>query len=242
MSWRDEALVLANQPQGENHSLLTVFAEREGRRSALVYGGQGRGKLPALQCGNGLDISWTGKSETSLGRFDLELTEPRAAAVFSDPKALAALSATAELLLHVLPEGEGLSGLYRATVVLFDSMSDKDIWPVVLAKWELGLLTSLGHGLTLDRCVATDTLLEDGAELCFVSPKSGGAVSFAAGMPYRDKLLPLPPFITGLGEPTRQDVAAALRMSGYFLEARLLEPIGRTLPEGRRRLPARFQG
>lgn len=240
MEWRDEAIVLASRAQGENHSLLTVFARTKGKVSALVYGGQGRHKLPVLQTGNGLELRWRGKTESSLGSFDVDLLAPRAAAAFADRHALSGMTATAELLLHVLPEGEDIPGLFEATEVLFDIFSEPRIWPIVLAKWELGLLKALGHGLRLDRCVATDTLLEDGAELCFVSPKSGGAVSYEAGLPYRDKLLPLPPFLIGMGEPTEGDVGAALALTAHFLRERLLHPVGRELPEGRDRLMARF--
>ncbi|GGY52632.1 DNA repair protein RecO [Parvularcula lutaonensis] len=240
MDWRDRAIVLANRTQGENHSLLTVFTPQRGKVSALVYGGQGKGKTPILQTGNGIEVRWRGKSADSLGHFDIDLMEPRASAVFGDPKALSALTATAELLLHVLPEGEGVPGLFEATEVLFDTFGERRIWPVVLAKWEVGLLSALGGGLTLDRCVATDRRLEDGAELCFVSPKSGGAVSYEAGLPYKDKMLPLPPFLIDMGEPTEGDVKAALALTGYFVTERLLAPIGRTMPEARERLPGRL--
>jgi DNA repair protein RecO (recombination protein O) len=240
MSWRDRAIVLTSRVQGENHSLLTVFAEEHGRSSALVYGGQGKNKVAMLQTGNGVEVRWQGKTADSLGHFDCDLTAPRASSVFGDRNALSAMTATAETLLHVLPEGEGLPGLFAATEVLFDAFGQEGIWPVVLAKWELGLLSSLGHGLTLDRCVATDRLLEDGAELCFVSPKSGGAVSYGAGMPYKDKLLPLPPFLIGMGEPTLDDVKAALDLTAFFLAERLLHPIGRQLPEARAGLVRRL--
>lgn len=237
MDWRDKGLVLANRPQGENHSLLTVFTPSRGKVSALVYGGQGRGKVPVLQTGNGLDVRWRGKTPDSLGNFEVDLIDPRAASIFAERTALGAMTATAELLLHVLPEGDGVPGLFEATEVLFDSFTEPMIWPILLSKWELGLLASLGHGLTLDRCVATDTLLEDGAELCFVSPKSGGAVSYEAGLPYKDRMLPLPPFLIGLGDPNLGDVRAALTLSAHFLEASLLAPIGQKIPEARERLP-----
>ena len=52
----------------------------------------------------------------------------------------------------------------------------------------------------------------------FVSPRSGRAVSRAAGDPYRHKLLALP---VGLGQPGRSLTAAeieqGLALTGYFL-------------------------
>ncbi|MEM9809974.1 MAG: DNA repair protein RecO [Pseudomonadota bacterium] len=240
MEWRDDALVLGNRAQGENHSLLTVFTKTHGRVAGLVYGGQGRSKLPVLQIGNGLEVRWQGKGPDALGHFSVDLIAPRAASVFSDPQALLAMGVTAELLLHLLPEGEAVPGLFPATEVLFTTFAERDIWPVVLATWEVGLLASLGGGLTLDRCVATGQLLEDGADLTFVSPKSGGAVTYDAGLPYKDKLFSLPPFLIGRGDPMQQDVKAALELTGHFIAERLLAPVGRGMPEGRVRLLARL--
>jgi DNA repair protein RecO (recombination protein O) len=240
MDWRDDAIVLSSRPQGENHSLLTVFAREHGRVSALVYGGQGKAKQPLLQSGNGLEVRWRGKNPDALGHFDADLTEPRAAAAFSDRFSLWALTMLTEMLLHVLPEGEGHAGLFDATVVLLDQISDRQIFSVLLARWELGLLSALGSGLSLDRCAATGERLEDGADLCFVSPKSGGAVGYRAGLPYKDRLFPLPPFLIGMGEPTSEGVAAALRLTAHFIEERLFLPIGRPLPESRARLVERL--
>ena len=53
------------------------------------------------------------------------------------------------------------------------------------------MLAELGFGLDLENCAATG----ETAELIYVSPKSGGAVSRAAGEPWRDRLLRLPAFL-----------------------------------------------
>jgi DNA repair protein RecO (recombination protein O) len=85
-------------------------------------------------------------------------------------------------------------------------------------RWELDLLTSLGFGLDLTRCAATG----DTADLAYVSPKSGRAVSRAAGHGYRDRLLPLPSFLISQAKPEREDVLAGLRLTGYFLDRHVL--------------------
>src|SRR5260370_30694986 len=64
-----------------------------------------------------------------------------------------------------------------------------------MARFELQLLSELGFGLDLASCAATGST----AELIYVSPKSGRAVSRAAGHPRRDKLLPLPSFLVAAG-------------------------------------------
>jgi DNA repair protein RecO (recombination protein O) len=73
--------------------------------------------------------------------------------------------------------------------------------------------------------------------LIYVSPKSGRAVSAAAGGPWRDRLLPLPAFLRG-GEaeppPDAQALDDAFRLTGYFLERDLFAPRGQALPDARR--------
>src|SRR6478735_6729671 len=67
-----------------------------------------------------------------------------------------------------------------------------------LIKFELAMLAELGFGLDLENCAATGAT----SELIYVSPKSGGAVSRAAGDPWRDRLSPLPAFLRhGEGGP-----------------------------------------
>lgn len=70
-----------------------------------------------------------------------------------------------------------------------------------------------------------------------MSPKSGRAVSAAAGLPYRDRLLPLPAFLREAErQPTADEVADAFRLTGHFLERELFGPRGLKLPEARETL------
>ena len=66
-------------------------------------------------------------------------------------------------------------------------------------------------------------------------------VSASAGEPYKDKLLALPGFLrsgaSGSGV-TAKDIADGFRLTGFFLEQRVLEPRGLQLPDARSRLAA----
>jgi len=66
-------------------------------------------------------------------------------------------------------------------------------------------------------------------------------VSREAGQEYHDKLLPLPGFLLGEGDPDPRAVAAGLTLTGYFLDRHLMQPQGRTLPEARTRLVERMR-
>lgn len=234
MSFTDDALILGARPHGEAHSVVEIFAESHGRRSGLVYGGQGRRMGPVLQPGNAVRAEWKGRGET-LGFFTLELTRAFAAELMQDRLALAGLGAACALASSTLPEGEPHPRLFRSMRVLLSHLEDLEVFPALFARWELGLLAELGFGLSLERCAATGTR----DNLVYVSPKSAAAVSAAAGEPYRDKLLPLPAFLIDAAAPAGLDDAlAALTTTGYFIETRVLHALHRELPEARRRLVA----
>ena len=94
------------------------------------------------------------------------------------------------------------------------------------------LLQDLGFGLDLSECAATGT----DADLIYVSPRSGKAVSRDAGQPYCDRLLKLPRFLLEDDAPTPADVLAGFILTGHFFERDVLSPHGLTLPAARTRL------
>ena len=111
-----------------------------------------------------------------------------------------------------------------------------DHWAEVYVRWELALLAELGFGLDLESCAAGGA----NDQLAYVSPKSGRAVSLAAGEPYRDKLLTLPGFLAGRGGGGVEEVEQGLTLTGFFLERHVFAPHHRDLPPARRRLAERF--
>src|SRR3982074_69753 len=110
----------------------------------------------------------------------------------------------------------------------------------VTARWGGRLpepMGSLGCELALGRCAVTGAA----EDLAYVSPRTGRAVSRSAGMPYHDKLLPLPGFLWCDAPATRPGLAAGLALTRYFLLHHLLLPHGRQLPEARERLAERMR-
>jgi DNA repair protein RecO (recombination protein O) len=120
-----------------------------------------------------------------------------------------------------------------AMSVLLDNLDSPDVWPALMARWELGLLAELGFGLTLDRCAATGAR----ENLIYVSPRSASAVSAEAGEPHKEKLLPLPPFLRGASqEASLAEAIDALKTTGHFVETRILHLANKELPEARTHL------
>ena len=128
-------------------------------------------------------------------------------------------------LLRCLPEREPHAGLFEALLLVADHLDAPSVAPALMVRFELEVLAGLGFRLDLSQCAATG-LRED---LPFVSPKSGRAVSRAAGEPYRDRLLRLPDFLKGAGgraTPDSADVSAGLALTGHFLARDVFEPRG----------------
>ena len=77
-------------------------------------------------------------------------------------------------------------------------------------------------------------------DLVYVSPKSGRAVSAEAGAPWRDRLLPLPPFLREdaplEAQPSAEEIADGFRLTGFFLARDLFALHGEPLPDSAGRL------
>jgi DNA repair protein RecO (recombination protein O) len=140
------------------------------------------------------------------------------------------LSAAAALAAGALPEREPHPGAFYALEAFIAALAATEAWPAVFVRFEAGLLQELGFGLDLTRCAATGSL----DELIYVSPRTGRAVSRAAGEPYKDKLLPLPPFLLGAQAGLAPgDVSAGLDLTGHFLEQFVFGPLNKPLPPAR---------
>ncbi len=245
MEWRDQGILLSVRRHGESSVIIEALTAEQGRHAGLVRGGAGKTHGPVLQPGAQLSLEWNARLADHLGHYRVELIRARAAAIMADRAALAALNAVSGLLVRLLPEREPNPEVYVATLGLVDALCDRDAgWPILYALWEMTLLDALGFGLDLGSCASTGT----SEDLAYVSPRSGRAVSRAAGEPYAERLLPLPRFLLGgVGPagavPGPEDVGAALRLTGYFLEHRVCPAFALdALPDARARLVRMLDG
>jgi DNA repair protein RecO (recombination protein O) len=125
--------------------------------------------------------------------------------------------------LRLLPERDPHEGLYRALELILDHLSEPTIAGALIVRFELAVLADLGFGLDLASCAATGATMD----LAYVSPKSGRAVSRAAGEAWKDQLLLLPPFLRGRSQSASPaEIDAGFALTGYFLTRRVLEPRG----------------
>jgi len=123
-------------------------------------------------------------------------------------------------------------GETAAIIEVFTAAHGRHAGVLAYLRWELLLLEDLGFGLDLARCAVTGQT----GDLAFVSPRTGRAVSRAGAGTWADRLLPLPPCLTG-GDVTPAGLLQGLYLTGHFLTRELGSAPGtRPLPEARARL------
>lgn len=231
IEWREQGVLLSARPHGESAAILDVLTRAHGRFRGVVRGGTSRRMVPILQPGAQLDLTWKARLDEHLGAFTVEPVKGRAAAVMGDRLGLAALSSVLALAGFALPERAPYPGLHDQTVGLLDALAEGVGWLPAYLDWEMALLAEMGFGLDLSAC-AVRGVNED---LCYISPRSGRAVSRQGAGEWADRMLPLPQVMLG-GAADLEGVRAGLVTTGHFLSRKLAPSLGdRPLPEARAR-------
>ena len=236
MEWTDEGIILGVRRHGETSAIVELMTPSRGRHMGLVRGGVSRKIKPYLQPGNGVRATWRARLDEHLGNYTIEGTVLRADRVMASAPASYCMQ-TIAALLRLLPERDPHVALYEALLLIADHLDEPAIAAPLLVRFELQLLAELGFGLDLGECAATG----EAGELVYVSPKSGRAVSRAAGEPWKMQLLVLPGFLNGHGAGTSaEDIVAGFTLTEFFLLRRVFEPRGLSLPEARTSFLASF--
>lgn len=230
MEFADDAFVLAARPYGETGAIVELLTREHGLRAAYVAGGASRRMRPVLQAGVRARVDYRARAAEQLGSARLEAIGEGPSAIFEEPLALAGLAAAAAVTAGALPEREPHGGVFEAFAALMAALAQVEAWPAVLVRFEFGLLAELGFGLDLGRCAVTGSP----DDLVYVSPRTGRAVSAAAGAPYADRLLRLPAFlISSCSSIGSGDIGQGLALTGHFLESSVFAALQRPLPPAR---------
>ena len=228
MEWRDEGVIVGVRSHGETSAIAEILTAEHGRCLGMVRGGRSRHMRPVLQPGNLVMVTWRARLEEHMGAFQLEPLSLKAGFILAHPLRLAGLN-TLMAMAQMMPEREPHPRLYNAAHVVLSQMEDDAVWPALLVRWEMGLLDELGFGLDLSRCASTG----QNDDLAYVSPRSGKAVSKAAGQPYHERLFLLPAFLNGAEGFAVSDVLEGFKLTGFFLERHIYGPRQIQMPQAR---------
>ncbi len=229
MQWTDEGIVLGVKRHGEASVILELMTREHGRHLGLVRGGAGSRMRPVLQPGNSVNAVWRARLDEHLGNYAVEGMRLRAAEFFTRPHAIFGVTYLAALV-RLLPERDPHASVHAALDDILERLGDPLVAAPLAVRFELQILTELGFGLDLANCASTGAT----AELVYVSPKSGRAVSRGAGEPWADKMLRLPAFLAETAaNSSAGDFTDGFALTGFFLARHVLEPRGLALSEER---------
>ena len=232
MEWRDEGLIIGVRRHGEASTIVEALTRAHGRHLGLVRGGRSARLRATLQLGNTVGLVWRARLDEHLGSYAVEPLSLRAGRLMGSALALAGINYVSALV-RVLPERDPHEAVYEAISLIADALDDGVLAPTLIARFEAQILGECGFQLDLGSCAATGVT----DDLVYVSPKSGRAVSAEAGAPWRDRLLPLPPFLREgaplEAQPNAEEIADGFRLTGFFLARDLFALHGEPLPDTR---------
>jgi DNA repair protein RecO (recombination protein O) len=237
MDWEAPAIILDARPYGEADAIATVMTETHGAHRGLARGAQSRSRAALWQQGNLVQVRWVGRLSDQLGSFSAELIHPAAALVLDDALALSMLTASCAVAEGALPERQPYPAAFDALLHLLARLPQAGGQMAELIRWELLLLRDLGYGLDLSACaVLGATTLGAAGKIAYVSPRTGRAVSEEGAGAWKERLLPLPAFLTGTGQNAAGspgEWADGLRLTGHFLARDVFGLRHRPLPAAR---------
>lgn len=229
--WTDEALILDVTKFGDSDAIVQLFTPTHGLCRGVVKRGFAPRSRADLQPATLVQATWKARLAEHMGNVTLEGAHGFAARVMHDPLRLAAVGGVTGLLASCLAERDPQPELYHGAVDFLKHVAagvEPLVWLTEYVRLEMALLEQSGFGLDLSECAATGVQ----EELVYVSPKSGRAVCRAAGAPYHDRMLALPPFLMLADDlPGGMDeIAQGVALTGHFLETRLLPALHRHPP------------
>ena len=210
-----EAIICAVRSHGEHGAIVRALTPADGIRPGYVRGGRSRRLRPILVPGNAVQAAYRARTDEQLAQLSVELIHSRAP-LLEEALPAAALDWSCALAAAALPEAQPYPRLYQALDGLLSAIEAAPAargWASSLVRYELLILSELGFGLDLTECAATGAR----DHLAFVSPKSGRAISRDGAGDYRDRLFPLPAFLSEGGEAGWEEVFDGLRITGHFL-------------------------
>ena len=238
MEFEEPAFVLSARAHGESGAIVEALTSQKGKWAAHVAGGASRRLKPLLQPGARVMFAYRARVAEQLGSARVEGSGAGPSDLFDNSVALAGLASAAAIVAAALPEREPHPGVFQAFDALTLALTDEDIWPAVMVRFEAGLLADLGFGLDLSSCAVTGVA----DDLAWVSPRTGRAVSATAGEPYKERLLTLPMFLlSAQGGIAPGDIDAGLALTGHFLQACVFNSLDRPLPPARDRMIDRLR-
>ena len=206
-------MILKKKKYRESSLLISFFSLNHGINSGLVKGVLKK-DFGTYEIGNKVYIKSSFRLDEQLWNCKFELIKNNSVNYFDNQNKLNTLLTICSIIDLSLPKNNPQIKIYNKTIDLIENLLSKDC-AVKYIFWELFLLSELGYGLDLEKCVVSGKK----ENLIYISPKSGKAVSKKEGEKYKNKLFNLPKFlINKIVKPTNDSLKQAISLTGFFID------------------------
>ena len=213
MQINDQGIILKKKKYRESSLLITFFSLNHGLNSGLVKGVLKK-DFGTYEIGNKVYIKSSFRLDEQLWNCRFELIKNNSVNYFNNQSKLSTLLTICSIIDLSLPKNNPQIKIYNKTINLIENLLSKD-WIKKYIYWELFLLSELGYGLDLEKCVVSGKK----ENLIYISPKSGKAVSKTEGEKYKNKLLYLPKFLINKNvKPTKDSLKQGVLLTGFFID------------------------
>ena len=238
MRWESNVLILNFSKYNEKSYILEIFTEEHGKHKGIIRGLHSKNKRSIIEPGNEVFATWSGRLETHLGNYNVEPIKLWSSHVLQFKDKLSAISSICSLISLTMAERQPNPIIYFSSKKLIEIVASKrEDWIREYVFWEMQLLSEIGYGLDLERCAVTSK----SSDLVYVSPSSGRAVTNEGAGDFRNKLLPLPKFMTDFkANYDNDDIYNALNLTEFFFKKRFFLPNNLNFPQSRNRLKELF--
>jgi len=224
MQVNDEGIIIKKSKYRESSLIITFFSLNHGINSGLVKGVLKK-DFGTYEVGNKVYIKSSFRLSDKLWNCKFELIKNNSVHYFDNKNKLSTMLTICSIIDLSLPKNNPQINIYKKTIYLLENLLSKD-WISKYIFWELFLLSELGYGLDLKRCVVSG----EKENLIYISPKSGKAVSKNEGEKYKNKLFNLPKFLIDKNvKPTKDSLKQGISLTGFFLD-KFLKKHNKKLP------------
>ncbi|WP_218460537.1 DNA repair protein RecO [Rickettsia sp. TH2014] len=211
MNVKDIGVIIARKPLKENMFIVTIFTKNHGLYSGVAKESSKKSKF-IYQEGNIVDFLWQARLHEHIGIAKCELIKSYTGHFITNKVKLYAFNSVISLIKELFHEREEHPSFFLFLINYLDNLSKNFCFRDYI-NFELTLLAETGYKLDLSKCAVSHTTID----LTYVSPKSGRALSYEIGKPYKDKLLILPKFLlSDDSEITLEEKRQALTLTNYF--------------------------
>ena len=230
MQINDEGIIIKKKKYRESSLLISFFSLNHGVNSGLVKGVLKK-DFGTYEIGNKVYIKSSFRLDEQLWNCRFELIKNNSVDYFDNENKLNALLTVCSIIDLSLPKNNPQAKIYNKTIDLIENLLSRE-WVIKYIFWELFLLSELGYGLDLEKCVVSG----EKENLIYVSPKSGKAVSKKEGEKYKNKLLNLPKFLINKNvKPSNDSLKQAISLTGFFID-KFLRKNNKKLPFYRKKI------